>query len=73
MARTGDATNPKRESSSCQFYICLKDLPNLDAAGYTVIGQVTEGMSVVDRIAQIPTNAQDRPLRPVVMISVTLD
>ena len=73
MARTGDSMNPKKESSGCQFYICLKDLPNLDAAGYTVIGQVTEGMSVVDRIAQIPTNAQDRPLRPVVMIGVTLD
>ena len=73
MARTGDSANPKKESSSCQFYICLKDLPSLDGAGYTVIGQVKEGMSVVDRIAQIPTNAQDRPLRPVVMTCVTLE
>jgi len=73
MARTGDSANPKKESSSCQFYICLKDLPNLDAAGYTVIGQVTEGMSVVDKIAQAQTNAQDRPLKPVVMTRVTLE
>jgi peptidyl-prolyl cis-trans isomerase B (cyclophilin B) len=73
MARTGDSVNPKKESSSCQFYVCLKDLPNLDAAGYTVIGQVTEGMAVVDKIAQVPTNAQDRPLKPVVMTKVAIE
>jgi cyclophilin family peptidyl-prolyl cis-trans isomerase len=73
MARTGDSVNPKKESSSCQFYVCLKDLPNLDAAGYTVIGQVVGGMDVVDKIAQVPTNAHDRPLKPVVMTRVTLE
>jgi peptidyl-prolyl cis-trans isomerase B (cyclophilin B) len=73
MARTGDSANPKKESSSCQFYICLTDLPNLDAAGYTVIGQVTEGLDVVDKVARTPTNAQDKPLKPVVMTKVTLE
>ncbi len=50
MARRGDAINPKRESSGSQFYICLKDLPQLDGA-YTVFGEVIYGMQVVENIA----------------------
>lgn len=48
-ARTGDTVNPKRESSGSQFYIALKDLPELDGQ-YTVFGQVTKGMDVVLKI-----------------------
>ncbi len=42
------------DSAGSQFYICLKPLPNFDG-NYTVFGQVTEGMEVVDTIAQVPT------------------
>jgi cyclophilin family peptidyl-prolyl cis-trans isomerase len=49
-ARLGDQVNPKRASSGSQFYITLAPTPHLDG-GYTVFGQVTRGMEVVESIA----------------------
>jgi peptidyl-prolyl cis-trans isomerase B (cyclophilin B) len=49
-ARQGDAVNPRRASSGSQFYITLKQTPHLNDA-YTVFGQVTSGMEVVESIA----------------------
>lgn len=69
MARRGDMVNPERKSSGSQFYICLTDLPNLDNA-YTIIGQVVEGMAVVDEIAKVERGPQDKPIKPVVMAKV---
>ncbi len=46
MARTSDPN-----SAGSQFYICLAPQPELDHQ-YTVFGQVTHGMSVVDKIQQ---------------------
>ena len=62
MANAGPNTN------GSQFFICLEDvrLPNQ----YTIFGEVTEGMDVVDRIAASPTGADDRPHDPVVIASV---
>ncbi|MEO0077527.1 MAG: peptidylprolyl isomerase [candidate division WOR-3 bacterium] len=70
MARIGDQYNPKRESSGSQFYLCLAPLPQLDAGGYTVIGQLVEGMDVLERLGQVKTGAMDRPITPVVMEQV---
>ncbi len=70
-ARLGDQVNPERESSGSQFYICLDDLPNLDGA-YTVFGRVVEGMDVVDRIAQVETDANDNPVERIEMQNVKL-
>jgi cyclophilin family peptidyl-prolyl cis-trans isomerase len=56
MARTNDPN-----SATAQFYINLKDNAGLnkekapDGAGYCVFGKVTEGMDVVDKIAQAQT------------------
>ncbi|MFH1830033.1 MAG: peptidylprolyl isomerase [Pseudomonadota bacterium] len=50
-ARTGDAVNPERRSSGSQFYITLASTPFLDG-GYTVFGQTTKGMDVVEKIAR---------------------
>lgn len=49
-ARLGDQANPRRASSGSQFYITLAPTPHLDG-GYTVFGQVTQGMEVVESIA----------------------
>jgi cyclophilin family peptidyl-prolyl cis-trans isomerase len=49
MARRGDAENPARESNGSQFYIALKDLPQLDGA-YTVFGQVLSGWDTVEKL-----------------------
>ena len=35
-ARMGDKVNPKKESSGSQFYICIRNLPQLDKLGYSV-------------------------------------
>jgi len=73
MARQGDQVNPKRESSGSQFYICHAPTPNLDGS-YTIVGQVVEGMDVVDAIAKVPTSKPgDKPLKPVVMTKVTTE
>ncbi len=50
MARLPDQVNPKRDSSGSQFYITLAPTPFLDGQ-YTVFGQVTSGMDVVNKIA----------------------
>jgi cyclophilin family peptidyl-prolyl cis-trans isomerase len=50
MARRGDEVNPTRASSGSQFYVTLAPTPFLDGA-YTVFGQVSEGMDVVQSIA----------------------
>ena len=44
MARSSDP-----DSANSQFFICLGDAPFLNGQ-YTVIGQVTSGMDVVDKI-----------------------
>jgi peptidyl-prolyl cis-trans isomerase B (cyclophilin B) len=71
-ARTPDAINPKRDSSGSQFFFCLADLPNLDQGGYTVFGEVVEGMSVVDKIAAVKTDQRANPVDPVVMNEVSI-
>ncbi len=50
MARQSDQVNPARASSGSQFYITLAPTDFLDGA-YTVFGQVTAGMNVVQSIA----------------------
>ena len=49
MARTQDP-----DSASSQFFIMHEDAPHLDAQ-YAAFGMVTEGMSVVDKIAGVRT------------------
>jgi peptidyl-prolyl cis-trans isomerase A (cyclophilin A) len=48
------------DSATCQFFINVKDNPDLDqpvsgGAGYAVFGQVVAGMDVVDAIKMVPT------------------
>jgi len=50
-ARLGDRANPQKSSSGSQFYICLAPQPHLDG-GYTIFGQVVEGMDAVKKIRQ---------------------
>lgn len=107
-AREPDMVNPKRESSSSQFYIVygrkqderglqrgrdnLRQLfgdsiqmtdemrevyttvggtPHLDG-GYTVFGEVLEGIDVVDRIQRVERDANDRPLEDVRIVKATI-
>lgn len=59
-------------SAGMEWYVALSDLPALDRRG-TPIGEVVEGMDVVDRIAQVPTFRDRRPLRRVVVTSARVE
>lgn len=61
MARSADP-----DSASSQFYICDGPQPHLDG-NYAVFGRVVEGMDVVRKIASVLTDANDRPLEPVII------
>ena len=60
------------DSAGSQFFIMHRNSPHLDGA-YAAFGKVTEGMDVVNRIAQTPTDPSDRPLEDQVMKTVTVD
>lgn len=67
-ARQGDQVNPTRASSGSQFYIVENHngTPMLDDV-YTVFGQVVDGLDIVDKIAEQPTDGRDRPLSDIRM------
>ena len=76
MARTQDP-----DSATRQFYFNLQDNLSLDAGmsdGYTVFGHVTQGMEVLDKIAQQPTGdegklgASDVPVEPIFIKRVSV-
>lgn len=50
-ARLPDQINPQKRSSGSQFYITLEKVGHLDGE-YTVFGQTTSGMDVVQKIRQ---------------------
>jgi cyclophilin family peptidyl-prolyl cis-trans isomerase len=64
MANAGPNTN------GSQFFIMHADygLPK----NYTIFGQVTKGIEVVDAIATAPRNSRDLPDSPVAMTTVTI-
>jgi peptidyl-prolyl cis-trans isomerase B (cyclophilin B) len=78
MARTTDP-----DSATSQFFINHKDNdflnytdPSPDKIGYAVFGRITEGMDVVDAIADVKTTRvgyyDDVPAEPVEIHSVTV-
>lgn len=72
MARLPDQINSAKASSGSQFFIVLSNArpevaQSLDEGGYTVFGQVSEGMDVVDMIGKVRTGASDKPAEPVVI------
>ena len=66
MAR---AMNPN--SAGSQFFIMHQDAPHLDGQ-YAAFGKVVAGMDVVDKIAAVRTDWNDKPTTPVKMKTVEL-
>jgi peptidyl-prolyl cis-trans isomerase B (cyclophilin B) len=69
----GTASSKARATRACEFYFCVADQPGLDSAGYAVIGQVVDGMDVLDKIAKVKLNSKHQPTKPVIMEAVTIE
>jgi cyclophilin family peptidyl-prolyl cis-trans isomerase len=66
MANAGPNTN------GSQFFICHQDLTGRLPKNYTLFGQVTKGMDVVDAIVSAPRNARDLPDDPVAITGIAI-
>jgi len=65
MANAGPNTN------GSQFFVMHIDYPL--PPSYTKFGRVIEGQNVIDTIAEVETNGNDKPLEPVVMNKVYVE
>lgn len=66
MARTSAP-----DSAGSQFFIMHETSPHLDGE-YAAFGRVTNGMDVVDKIATTETGANDKPIKDVVIKTITI-
>ena len=57
------ARSMMKDSAGSQFFIMHEDSPHLDGQ-YAAFGKLIEGIEVVDKIASVRTDYQDRPLEP---------
>ena len=67
VSRARTANDPN--SASSQFFICHKTSEHLDGK-YAAFGYVVFGQSVVNKIAKVSTNSNDKPLANVVINSI---
>ena len=69
--------NAGPQSGSSQFFINTAHNAFLDyfspgASKHPVFGRVTSGMNVVEAISKVDTDGNDRPRKPVKMISISM-
>ena len=67
MARAMDPN-----SAGSQFFIMHKNSPHLDGS-YAAFGKVTEGMDVINKIAEVDVDYNDRPIVPQGIKSMTAE
>ena len=67
MARAMDPN-----SAGSLFFIMHETSPHLDGQ-YAAFGKVTDGLDVVNKIAEVPTDYSDRPLEPQMIQNMTVD
>jgi peptidyl-prolyl cis-trans isomerase-like 3 len=65
MANNGPDTN------GSQFFICYDPQPHLNSNN-VVIGQLLDGMDVLDQIEKVPVGKKHRPLTDIVIENVTI-
>ena len=66
MARTNDPN-----SAGSQFFVMHDASPHLDRQ-YTAFGKVVSGQEVIDKIANAPKGANDRPRQPAQIRKITI-
>jgi cyclophilin family peptidyl-prolyl cis-trans isomerase len=62
----------KPDSDGAQFFVCVSPQPALDGK-YSVFGQVTEGMHVVEAISRVPVGSDEKTEKPVRILTVTIE
>ncbi|MDE6908418.1 MAG: peptidylprolyl isomerase [Lachnospiraceae bacterium] len=60
------------DSAGSQFFIMHKNSPHLNGA-YAAFGKITEGIDVVNKIAEVDTDFGDRPLEPQAIKSMSVE
>ena len=60
------------DSAGSQFFIMHENAPHLDGQ-YAAFGMLTEGVDVLNKIAETDTDWSDRPRNPQVMKTVTVE
>ena len=66
------ARSQSPNSAGSQFFLMHENSPHLDGQ-YAAFGKVTSGLEVIDAIASVKTNYQDRPLEEQKIASITVD
>ena len=61
-----------KDSAGSQFFIMHQTSPHLDGE-YAAFGKIIDGMDVVNKIAAVRTDWQDRPMEKQMMKKVTVD
>ena len=60
------------DSAGSQFFIMHERAPHLDGA-YAAFGKVTEGMNIVNQIAEVDVDYDDKPITAQIMKKVTVE
>ena len=60
------------DSAGSQFFIMHKKAPHLDGA-YAAFGKITDGMQIINKIAETDTDWNDRPVEEQKMKTVTVE
>ena len=66
------ARSQSPNSAGSQFFLMHENSPHLDGQ-YAAFGKVTSGLEVIDAIAAVKTNYQDRPLEDQKIATITVD
>ncbi|KAI6426797.1 Peptidyl-prolyl cis-trans isomerase-like 2 [Pyricularia oryzae] len=63
--------NKGKNTNSSQFFITYRATKHLDRK-HTIFGRVVEGLDVLDKLEDIPTDGSDRPLHKIAINKVTV-
>ena len=71
MARPGDINAADKSSSGSQFFVSLRTQKRFDG-NYSVFGQVTQGIEVVEAISSVTADTNDTPVSRINIKSIRL-